>query len=627
MTSKSHKAKNNKFGGSKKRKREDGAKSSAPLLISPPPGLQPVIEYTIDKSSVKDGYIKLDGKFTTKLLKETLGLPSGIQKPLSFSVDYNGNRSTTNIRLNFNGSSDHGAQLELGKTILQQLKLKPGCTLRMKYRYWQNAGGGKKALDPLYYFTLDTSRPSTAGADGGTLSNKQKKRITAAEKRTAPALKGAAVPAATKAQAGLPLPASQKDKQKGLPVPEPVPPMKNRSASDLAAALAAKIPQKEAAAYEHQQKKQRLNKVPDVGRELKHPSILTTCADEINYLETLMHSIASTAADSVVVTKEIGNKSVVDRNFRRYFLAKYLIKIGIATEMSDTHPSNVVKGVYYDRKSEVFSNFRYTESSTWCGGTVGGLKASLINQLKTHGASISHSLESVLRLRWLYKVWIGDMNNTALLPDRVGVVALEDIPAGSFVAQFLGAYVSLNNLPYTEVRKRCSVPFSRDAACVVPACAAKSYKQREVVENARLLHGTAAVNNPFWVKLENIITSPVIHHGGEELHHSDSQVVDVLHPGRANVAKEELQEKLSKMYDVKDANCTFVFGLKTQFGGGKSTGFGLIYDNVEVAKKFEPKYRLIRNKLAEAVEKSRKQRKERKNRTKKLRGMKKAGKK
>jgi small subunit ribosomal protein S24e len=106
-----------------------------------------------------------------------------------------------------------------------------------------------------------------------------------------------------------------------------------------------------------------------------------------------------------------------------------------------------------------------------------------------------------------------------------------------------------------------------------------------------------------------------------------TQVVDVLHPGRANVAKEELQEKLSKMYDVKDSNCTFVFGLKTQFGGGKSTGFGLIYDNVEVAKKFEPKYRLIRNKLASAVEKSRKQRKERKNRTKKLRGMKKAGKK
>ena len=117
----------------------------------------------------------------------------------------------------------------------------------------------------------------------------------------------------------------------------------------------------------------------------------------------------------------------------------------------------------------------------------------------------------------------------------------------------------------------------------------------------------------------------------------------------------ELREKLSKMYDVKDLNCVFVFGMRTQvraarrrdclqwlgvdtgcscgggvanciaarvsdvcvlrgkapppdrmpvscsctpvrvqFGGGKSSGFGLIYDNVEVAKKFEPKYRLVR---------------------------------
>jgi len=100
-------------------------------------------------------------------------------------------------------------------------------------------------------------------------------------------------------------------------------------------------------------------------------------------------------------------------------------------------------------------------------------------------------------------------------------------------------------------------------------------------------------------------------------------ITDVIHPGRANVSKSELQERLAKMYDVKDEKCVFVFGLRTQFGGGKSTGFGLIYDNLEAAKKFEPKYRLIRNGLAEAIEKSRKQRKEKKNRTKKLRGVKK----
>eukprot|EP00887_Chlorella_sp_A99_P002498 scaffold6.g2498.t1 len=99
-------------------------------------------------------------------------------------------------------------------------------------------------------------------------------------------------------------------------------------------------------------------------------------------------------------------------------------------------------------------------------------------------------------------------------------------------------------------------------------------------------------------------------------------VLDVLHPGRANVSKQELREKLAKVYDVKDLNTIFVFGLKTQFGGGKSTGFGLIYDNLQSAKNFEPKYRLVRNGLAEAVQKSRKQLKERKNRMKSVRGAK-----
>ncbi|PKA63399.1 40S ribosomal protein S24-2 [Apostasia shenzhenica] len=100
-------------------------------------------------------------------------------------------------------------------------------------------------------------------------------------------------------------------------------------------------------------------------------------------------------------------------------------------------------------------------------------------------------------------------------------------------------------------------------------------------------------------------------------------VIDVLHPGRPNVSKAEMKEKLAKLYDVKDQNCIFVFKFRTQFGGGKSNGFGLIYDSVESAKKYEPKHRLIRNGLATKVEKSRKQMKERKNRAKKIRGVKK----
>jgi len=99
-------------------------------------------------------------------------------------------------------------------------------------------------------------------------------------------------------------------------------------------------------------------------------------------------------------------------------------------------------------------------------------------------------------------------------------------------------------------------------------------------------------------------------------------VVDIIHPSRANVSKDELREKLAKMYKV-EKEVIFVFGFRTAFGGGRSTGFALIYDSLESAKKYEPKYRLVRHKLAEAEKTARKQRKERKNRAKKLRGTKK----
>jgi len=100
-------------------------------------------------------------------------------------------------------------------------------------------------------------------------------------------------------------------------------------------------------------------------------------------------------------------------------------------------------------------------------------------------------------------------------------------------------------------------------------------------------------------------------------------VVDVLHPSRPNVSKSELSEKLASLYKA-DKTRVVTFGLRTHFGGGRSTGFALIYDDEASQKKFEPKYRLVRSGLASKVEKpSRKLRKERKNRAKKLRGTKK----
>ncbi|XP_034251351.1 40S ribosomal protein S24 isoform X3 [Thrips palmi] len=100
-------------------------------------------------------------------------------------------------------------------------------------------------------------------------------------------------------------------------------------------------------------------------------------------------------------------------------------------------------------------------------------------------------------------------------------------------------------------------------------------------------------------------------------------VVDVLHPGLASVKKTDIREKLAKMFKCTP-DVVFCFGFRTNFGGGKSTGFALIYDTLELAKKFEPKYRLQRHGLFEKKTQTRKQRKERKNRMKKVRGTKKA---
>ncbi|KAI9791716.1 MAG: hypothetical protein M1816_003526 [Peltula sp. TS41687] len=97
-------------------------------------------------------------------------------------------------------------------------------------------------------------------------------------------------------------------------------------------------------------------------------------------------------------------------------------------------------------------------------------------------------------------------------------------------------------------------------------------------------------------------------------------VVDVLHPNRPNVSKDDLRTKLSEMYKV-DKKQVSVFGFRTAYGGGKSTGFALLYDSLEALKKFEPHYRLVRIGEGKKIEKaSRQQRKQRKNRAKEFRG-------
>jgi ribosomal protein S24E len=81
---------------------------------------------------------------------------------------------------------------------------------------------------------------------------------------------------------------------------------------------------------------------------------------------------------------------------------------------------------------------------------------------------------------------------------------------------------------------------------------------------------------------------------------------DVLHPNRPNVSKDELREKLADLYKSNKDQVS-VFGFRTQYGGGKSTGFALVYDSSEALKKFEPHYRLVRIGAASKIEKASRQ--------------------
>uniref|UniRef100_A0A7S0BZU0 40S ribosomal protein S24 n=1 Tax=Proboscia inermis TaxID=420281 RepID=A0A7S0BZU0_9STRA len=117
------------------------------------------------------------------------------------------------------------------------------------------------------------------------------------------------------------------------------------------------------------------------------------------------------------------------------------------------------------------------------------------------------------------------------------------------------------------------------------------------------------------IRTRKFITNPLL--GRKQM------VVDVIHPGQANVSKADVAKKLAEQYGCA-VDTVFTFGYATAFGGGRSTGFACIYDTMDVAKKFEPKYRLERAGLYKRPDGSRKQKKEKKNRLKKLRGAKKA---
>merc|ERR1711939_369547 len=107
-------------------------------------------------------------------------------------------------------------------------------------------------------------------------------------------------------------------------------------------------------------------------------------------------------------------------------------------------------------------------------------------------------------------------------------------------------------------------------------------------------------------------------------------MAEIIHPDQGNVSRTALKEKVAEMFKSKVENIA-IFGLKSKFGGGRSTGFALIYDSLDNRKKCDSKTNLRRDKLfdkeqAEGAPKkiTRKMKKEIKGRQKKVRGKAKA---
>lgn len=91
-------------------------------------------------------------------------------------------------------------------------------------------------------------------------------------------------------------------------------------------------------------------------------------------------------------------------------------------------------------------------------------------------------------------------------------------------------------------------------------------------------------NSPITLRTRKFLTNRLLQR--------KQMVLDVIHPARPNVSKAELSEKLAEMYKSPSEQ-VIVFGMRTHYGGGRSTGFALIYDTKE-SLKFEPKHRLVR---------------------------------
>ena len=96
-----------------------------------------------------------------------------------------------------------------------------------------------------------------------------------------------------------------------------------------------------------------------------------------------------------------------------------------------------------------------------------------------------------------------------------------------------------------------------------------------------------------------------------------------MHPSKPSPTRFEVRKLIASQFSLKDETVVMPFEMHSKFGGDITMGRCHIYNDVSKLKKIEPKYRLLRMKLAEkTIREPRKGRKIKKNKLKKARGFK-----
>ena len=71
------------------------------------------------------------------------------------------------------------------------------------------------------------------------------------------------------------------------------------------------------------------------------------------------------------------------------------------------------------------------------------------------------------------------------------------------------------------------------------------------------------------------------------------QVVELIHPEMSGVKKADIKAQIGKKFKVSEDRIA-VFGVKPRYGGGRSSGFVSIYDDLDARRKYDTKTQLFR---------------------------------